>query len=41
MVKKKKIPPAHWRRHKKVQFDPWVSTIPLEEDMATYSSIPA
>ena len=32
--------PACWcRRHKRRGFDPWVRTIPLEEGMATHSSI--
>ena len=27
------------RRHKRLGFNPWVGKIPLEEEMATYSSI--
>ena len=31
--------PANARRHKRCRFDPWVGKIPLEEGMATHSSI--
>ena len=34
-----KEPPCHCRRHKRCRFCPWVRKIPLEEGMATHSSI--
>ena len=34
-----KNPPANAGRHKRRGFDPWVGKIPLEEGMATHSSI--
>ena len=34
-----KEPARQCRRHKKWGFDPWVGKIPLEEGMATHSSI--
>ena len=34
-----KEPACQCRRHKRCGFNPWVGKIPLEEDMATYSSI--
>ena len=36
-----KEPACQCRRRKRHRFDPWVGTIPLEEGMATHSSIPA
>ena len=34
-----KEPTCQCRRHKRRGFDPWVKKIPLEEGMATHSSI--
>ena len=34
-----KEPVCQCRRHKRLGFDPWVGKIPLEEGMATHSSI--
>ena len=34
-----KEPTCQCRRHKRNGFDPWVGKIPLEKEMATYSSI--
>ena len=34
-----KEPACQCRRHKRFGFDPWVGKIPLEEGMATHSSI--
>ena len=34
-----KEPACKCRRHKRHRFDPWVGKIPLEEGMATHSSI--
>ena len=34
-----KEPACQCRRHKRHRFDPWVGKIPLEEGMATHSSI--
>ena len=34
-----KAPPCQCRRQKRLRFDPWVGKIPLEKEMATYSSI--
>ena len=32
-------PACQRRRHKRRRFDPWIGKIPLEEGMATHSSI--
>ena len=34
-----KEPACQWRRYKRCEFDPWGQEDPLEEDMATHSSI--
>ena len=34
-----KEPVCQCRRHKRLRFDPWVGKSPLEESMATHSSI--
>jgi len=34
-----KEPTCHCRRHKRPGFHPWLWKIPLEEEMATHSSI--
>ena len=34
-----KEPTSQCRRHKRCRFDPWVRKVPLEESVATHSSI--
>ena len=34
-----KEPASQCRRHKRCRFDPWVRKVPLEESVATHSSI--
>ena len=34
-----KEPACQCRRHMRLGFDPWVGEIPLQEDMATHSSV--
>ena len=34
-------PTCQCRRHERCELNPWVGKIPLEEGMATHSSIPA
>ena len=34
-----KEPASQCRRHKRCRFDPWVKKVPLEESVATHSSI--